>query len=178
MKNKITGKVYVVGDNIDTDQIIPAKYLTLSHTKPGEREEIAKHAMSGLPSSYPSFVKQGKAKSDYSIIIGGENFGCGSSRAQAPGCLNVAGIEAIVAQYFARIFFRNSVNAALLTPIQSEVRLIEEFKTGDEAEIDLLKNVIKNITSGKVFKIKDIGAIRDILEAGDVFAYAKQALVK
>jgi len=111
MKSIIKGKVYVVENNIDTDQIIPAKYLIYSHTKEGEKEKLAKYAMSGLPKEYPPFIKSNTYKTEYNIIIAGENFGCGSSRAQAPGALHVAGVEVIVAKYFARIFFKNSVNA-------------------------------------------------------------------
>lgn len=179
-KKIITGKAYVVGDNIDTDQIIPAEYLTLSHTVPEQRAEIAQYAMIGLPDTFPAFVEKnadGSPSYPYKIIIGGENFGCGSSRAQAPGCLWAAGVQAVVAQYFARIFFRNSVNAALLTPIQSENRLVDEVKTGDDLEIDLIKNQLTNKTQNKIYPLKPVGAIADILEAGDVFDYAKK-LVK
>lgn len=177
-KKIITGKAYVVGDNIDTDQIIPAEYLTLSHTVPEQRAEIAKYAMIGLPDSYPPFVDPSTGKAKYEIIIGGENFGCGSSRAQAPGCLWAAGVKAVVAQYFARIFFRNSVNAALLTPIQSEERLVDQISTGDEIEVNLETHTLTNKTKKQTHVLKDIGAIADILEAGDVFEYAKKLVKK
>jgi 3-isopropylmalate/(R)-2-methylmalate dehydratase small subunit len=178
METLISGKAFVVGDNIDTDQIIPAEYLTLSHTIPEQREEIAKYAMIGLPDTYPKFIQPGKNRTEYPIIVGGENFGCGSSRAQAPGCLNAAGVKAVVAHYYARIFFRNSVNAGLLTPITSELDLSKEIKTGDMVEIDLNKLTIINKTQNKTYQLKELGAVKDILEAGDVFEYAKKLVKK
>ena len=176
MEDRIIGKAYVVGDDIDTDQIIPAKYLSLSHTHPDQKEELARHAMEGLPDSYPPFIVEGKVPGPYQIIVAGDNFGCGSSRAQAPGSLHVAGIAAVIATYYARIFYRNSVNAALLVPLESVERLCERVKTGDELEISISKKEIFNRTRNERYQIKDLGAIRPILEAGDVFEYAKLML--
>ena len=79
-RSTIVGRVYVVGDNIDTDQIIPAEYLNLVQTIPAEYEELGSHAMAGLPDEYPRFVEEGNTKSQYVVMIGGKNFGCGSSR--------------------------------------------------------------------------------------------------
>lgn len=174
MKHIIKGLCYVVGDNIDTDQIIPAHYLTLSHTDPRQRREIARYAMSGLPDSYPPFVEGGEEKTRYTIIVAGDNFGCGSSRAQAPGCLNAAGVEAVIANYFARIFFRNSVNGGLLMPVETPERICGTVRTGDELEIRIDRLEIINHTQGTAHPMRALGAVRDILEAGDVFAYAKQ----
>jgi 3-isopropylmalate/(R)-2-methylmalate dehydratase small subunit len=111
MSNTITTTVYVVQDNIDTDQIIPAQYLTLVPTIPEEYEKLGTYAMAGLPdSAYPvRLVPEGQLKSAYGIIIGGRNFGCGSSREHAPIALGAAGVQAVVAESFARIFFRNCV---------------------------------------------------------------------
>ncbi|EOA25494.1 hypothetical protein CARUB_v10018837mg [Capsella rubella] len=104
------GLCYVVGDNIDTDQIIPAEYLTLSTSNPADCEKLGSYALIGLPDTYKErFVEPGEIKSKYSIIIGGENFGCRSSREPAPVCLGAAGAKAVVAQSYARIFFRNSI---------------------------------------------------------------------
>src|SRR5215813_387105 len=102
MQNEITGKVYVLGDNVDTDQIIPAQYLTYNPAIP---EEFRK-------------------------------FGCGSSREHAPIALKAAGIVAVVAEFYARIFYRNSVNGGYLIPIESEGRLCDSVCTGDELRID------------------------------------------
>nr|XP_027070121.1 3-isopropylmalate dehydratase small subunit 3-like [Coffea arabica] len=104
------GICYVVGDNIDTDQIIAAKYLTLVLSNPEEYKKLKSYALTGLPSSYQTrFVEPDQFKSNYSIVIGGDNFGCGSSRKHAPVVLGAAGVAAVVAESYARIFFKNSV---------------------------------------------------------------------
>lgn len=176
MEDHMIGKAYVVGDDIDTDVIIPAKYLNLSHTRSDQREELARHALEGLRNPPAPFVPEGKIPCPYQMIVAGDNFGCGSSRAQAPGALSVAGIRAVIASYYARIFYRNSVNAALLIPLESEERLCDKVKTGDELEISIPKREIVNRTRDERYRIKDLGAIRPILEAGDVFEYAKKVL--
>src|SRR5690242_2891896 len=111
MQSVFTGPVYVVRDNIDTDQIIPAQYLTLVPTIPEEYEKLGSFAMIGLPDHlYPTrFIKEGTTKTEYPIVIAGRNFGCGSSREHAPIALGACGTEVVVAETFARIFFRNSV---------------------------------------------------------------------
>src|ERR1700760_4996101 len=108
MQSVFSGPVYVVRDNIDTDQIISAQYLNLIPTIPEEYEKLGSYAMAGLPDSlYPTrFVKEGEMKAEYPIIIGGRNFGCGSSREHAPIAIGAAGCHAVVAESFARIFFR------------------------------------------------------------------------
>ena len=138
MPTKLTSPVYVVGDNIDTDQIIPAQYLTLVPTIPDEYEKLGSYAMVGLPDDlYPiEFIKTDTTKTDYKIIIAGKNFGCGSSREHAPISLGAAGVEAIVAESYARIFFRNSVATGELYPYEARERLIDGVKTGDIATID------------------------------------------
>jgi hypothetical protein len=106
MSKVIRGKAYVVRDNIDTDQIIPAQYLTLVPTIPEEYEKLGSYAMCGLPKDqYPTrIVPEGQTQGPYTIVIGGRNFGCGSSREHAPIALGAAGCEAVVAESFARIF--------------------------------------------------------------------------
>jgi len=181
MKKNIYGKAFVLGDNIDTDQIIPAQYLSYDPTVPEERKMFGIYAMSGvliensgLPDGNIPFVKEGEEKSKYKIIIAGVNFGCGSSREHAPIALEAAGVEAVVAEFYARIFFRNSVNGGYLIPYETPERLCEKIKTGDELEIDIPKNTLKNHTSGEVYKLKPLGDILPIIEAGDIFAYAKK----
>ena len=176
MEDRIVGKAYVLGDNIDTDVIIPAKYLSLSHTNPTQKDELGSHALEGLSETLPPFIDKKTGKSPYTIIVAGDNFGCGSSRAQAPGALNAAGVKAVVATYYARIFFRNSVNAALLIPVESEERLSEKVKTGDELEIVLSESKMVNKTQNKTYTLRPLGAVKEILEAGDVFEYAKKMI--
>lgn len=181
MKQQIRGKVYVLGDNIDTDQIIPAEHLVYSLTDPEERKLYGKYALSsvppaaaGLPQGHVPFIKEGSFASEFKIVIGGRNFGCGSSREHAPFALREAGIEAVVAEFYARIFFRNCVNGGFILPLETPGRLVEKFNTGDEAEIDLAANKIRNLTQGAEYALNAPGDILPILEAGDVFAYARQ----
>src|SRR4030095_7786037 len=127
MANTITSPVFVVRDNIDTDQIIPAQYLTLVPTKPEEYEKLGTYALVGLPDDqYPvKFVPEGQAKTPYKIVIAGRNFGCGSSREHAPISMGAAGCEAVVAESFARIFFRNCVATGELYPCAGTERLCD-----------------------------------------------------
>ena len=125
MSSTIEGPVYVVKDNIDTDQIIPAQYLNLVPTIAAEYEKLGSYAMIGLPDSiYPTrYVEEGQLDSKYPIIIAGKNYGCGSSREHAPIALGSADCKLVVAESFARIFFRNCVATGELYPCQSPVRL-------------------------------------------------------
>src|SRR4051812_12836935 len=139
MQSVFTGPVYVVGDNIDTDQIIPAQYLNLIPTIADEYEKLGSFALCGLPESlYPSrFVQPGKLDSDYPIVVGGRNFGCGSSREHAPIALGSAGCKIVLAESFARIFFRNSVATGELYPCECTERICDVLKTGDVVTVDL-----------------------------------------
>ncbi|XP_024026872.1 3-isopropylmalate dehydratase small subunit 3 [Morus notabilis] len=169
------GVCYVVGDNIDTDQIIPAEYLTLVPSNPAEYEKLGSYALCGLPSSYAArFLEPGETKSKYSIVIGGANFGCGSSREHAPVALGAAGTAAVVAESYARIFFRNSVATGEVYPLESEVRICEECRTGDVITIELGESRFINHTTGKEYKLKPIGDAGPVIEAGGIFAYARK----
>lgn len=172
--SRITGKVYVVGDNIDTDQIIPAEYLNLVPTIPEEYIKLGSYALCGLPDTYPAFVAAGAVKSDYTILIAGRNFGCGSSREHAPIALGAAGIKAIVAESYARIFFRNAVATGECYPFETSRRLCDIFKTGDQADIDLHAGTITEKTKGVVYALNPLGAVAPVVEAGGLFAYARQ----
>jgi 3-isopropylmalate/(R)-2-methylmalate dehydratase small subunit len=166
--------VYVLDDNIDTDLIIPAQYLNLVPTIPEEYRKLGSYAMAGLPDSYPPFVKKGEFKSAFGIIVAGKNFGCGSSREHAPIALGAAGVKAVLAESYARIFFRNAVATGELYPLETETRLCDLFKNGDEAEIDLEACTIANLTSGKAFPFKSPGAVAPVIEAGGLFGYARK----
>jgi 3-isopropylmalate/(R)-2-methylmalate dehydratase small subunit len=181
MENVIRGKVYVLGDNVDTDQIIPAEHLVYATEDPEERLLFGRYALSGVPEKQAGlprggvrFVPEGSHSSEYKIILAGWNFGCGSSREHAPLALHVAGVEAVVAPSYARIFYRNSVNGGYLCPIESEESLVPNFATGDEAEIDIPKGTIKNVTKKKTFPIRPLGDVEAIIRAGGVFAYARE----
>jgi 3-isopropylmalate/(R)-2-methylmalate dehydratase small subunit len=176
MSKIINGKAYVVRDNIDTDQIIPAQYLTLVPTIPEEYEKLGSYAMAGLPdSSYPSrFIKEGQNTSEYPILIAGRNFGCGSSREHAPIALGASGLEVVVAESFARIFFRNSVATGELYPYESTERVCDLIQTGDEVAIHFDKDELVHPRSGRTIKLKPLGDVRAVVDAGGLFDYARQ----
>src|SRR6185369_6195079 len=139
MQQVITGKAFVLGDNVDTDQIIPAEYLTYNPSIPAEYKMFGKYALSsvpppqmGLPKGHVPFHTDDEFVSPYKIIVAGKNFGCGSSREHAPIALAAAGIVAVVAEFYARIFYRNSVNGGYLIPVESAGRLIDQVLTGDK----------------------------------------------
>lgn len=175
MPKKLTSPVYVVEDNIDTDQIIPAQYLTLVPTIPDEYEKLGSYAMVGLPDElYPmEFIKKGATKTDYKIMIAGKNFGCGSSREHAPISLGAAGVDVIVAESYARIFFRNSVATGELYPYEARERLIDFVKTGDVATVDFDTDTIE--INGTVHQLKSMGDVRPVIDAGGLFNYARQS---
>lgn len=182
MKPLIRGRAYVLGDNIDTDQIIPAEHLVYSLIEPEERKLYGRYALSGVPEDQQGlpgggqpFTPPDRYRSEYTIVVGGKNFGCGSSREHAPFAMNEAGCEAVVAESFARIFYRNSIDGGFLAPFESMERLIDKVRTGDELEIDTTNYTVKNVTSGETFLLQPLGDVADILSAGNVFEYARQA---
>lgn len=176
MQSVFTGPIYVVRDNIDTDQIISAQYLNLVPTIPEEYEKLGSYALAGLPESlYPvRFVKDGKVDSDYPIVVGGRNFGCGSSREHAPIALGSANARIILAESFARIFFRNCVATGELYPCECADRLCDILKTGDVVTVDLDKASVTAQATGKVYSFKPLGDVRPVVDAGGLFNYARQ----
>jgi 3-isopropylmalate/(R)-2-methylmalate dehydratase small subunit len=181
MQSTITGKAYVLGDNIDTDQIIPAQYLTFNPSIPDEYKQFGKYALSsvppaqsGLPKGHVPFHMDDEFVSPYKIIVAGRNFGCGSSREHAPIALDAAGIQAVVAEFYARIFYRNAVNGGYLIPFESADRLCERVCTGDELKIDVQQGLLTNLTTKEEWRLKPLGEVMPILEAGGVFNYARQ----
>ncbi len=176
-KSVFSGPVYVVGDNIDTDQIIPAQYLTLVPTIPEEYEKLGSYALAGLPESlYPGrFIPEGKHDSEYPIVVAGRNFGCGSSREHAPIALGSAGCKIVLAESFARIFFRNSVATGELYPCEITGRLCDTLKTGDVVTVDLDAQTVTVKSSGKVCQFKPLGDVRPVVDAGGLFNYARKS---
>jgi len=181
----ITGKAYVLGDDVDTDQIIPAHYLMYNPAIPEERKLFGKYALSGvpekqagLPDGQVAFVNRAdpdNTRSEFPVVIGGRNFGCGSSREHAPLALAEAGVRVVVAEFYARIFYRNSVNGGYLVPFESVERLVERIRTGDEVRIDVAGGTLANQRTGETYSLKPLGDVAPIIEAGGIFAYAKKA---
>jgi len=163
----IKGKAFVVKDDIDTDQIIPARYMTTM-----DPQELAKNAMQDLDPQYGSFLNE-DGSCDYQIIVARNNFGCGSSREHAPIALSAAGIKAVIANSFARIYYRNSINGGRkIYPLEAaDTKITEEIQTGDEVTIDLDNLVIS--AKGKDYQIKDFGPVKDIIDSGGLTNYNK-----
>jgi 3-isopropylmalate/(R)-2-methylmalate dehydratase small subunit len=186
LPERITGRAYVLGDDVDTDQIIPAHHLTLNPAIPEEYRQFGKYALSsvppsraGLPKGHVPFHTADEVVSDYTVIIAGKNFGCGSSREHAPIALDAAGIKAVVADFFARIFYRNSVNGGYLIPFECKARLCEAVCTGDVVEIDVAASLLRNVTTGDEYTLEPLGEVGPIIAAGGLFPYARrQGMIK
>ncbi|MBT3198597.1 MAG: 3-isopropylmalate dehydratase [Phycisphaerales bacterium] len=181
-KNVISGKAFVVGNNIDTDQIIPAEFLSYNPADAEERKYFGMHAMcgvpiaeAGLPDGNIPFVAEGQFGSEFAVIIGGSNFGCGSSREHAPLAIAEAGCTVVIAESYARIFYRNSVNGGYLVPFETATRLVDEISTGDEVAVNTETGELTNSTTGKTYTLQSLGDVGDIIRAGGVFEYAKQS---
>lgn len=175
MSNRIEGLAFVLGDNVDTDQIIPAQYLVYSLDDPEESKNYGRYALSGLPPEWGRFVEEGEDRSKYSIIIAGRNFGCGSSREHAPAALQIAGVKAVVAQSYARIFYRNAVDGGFLVPLETDEPLHTAIKTGDRVVIDLDEATLEHVPTQKVYRLKPIGDVEAIVRSGGIFEYARRA---
>jgi len=161
METRIRGRVWKFGKNVDTDQIIPAEYLVTGNAK-----ELAKHAFEKVRPEFPKNVKKGD------IIVADENFGCGSSREHAPRALIGAGISAVIAKSFARIFFRNSINIGL--PVIECTVEADEF---DIIDIDFVNGRIINTKTGKEFKFKSMPPfLLNLIESGGLVPYVKSQL--
>ncbi|MHA1300009.1 MAG: 3-isopropylmalate dehydratase small subunit [Candidatus Helarchaeota archaeon] len=164
MSSVIKGKVWKFGDNIDTDIIIPGRYLTIR-----DPDAMASHAFEPIDPDFSKNVKKGD------IIVGGRNFGSGSSREEAPFVLKQLGISAIVAESFARIFFRNAINLGL--PLIEIKDISEKIQEGQEIEIDLLNGILKNLKTNEVFKSMPLpDFLMDILKAGGAIESIKKKL--
>lgn len=181
MSATIRGLAFVVGDNVDTDQIIPAEYLSYNPAIPEERAMFGRYAMSGMPpggAGLPAgnipFVAGGGTGSGFTVIVAGRNFGCGSSREHAPLALAEAGCKAVVAQSYARIFYRNSINGGYVLPVETPERLVDQVRTSDEVELDLEHRRLVNHTTGAAYELAAPGDAAEIIEAGGLFAYARR----
>ncbi len=166
MANILKGRAWVYGDNIDTDVIIPARYLVQS-----DPAELAKHCMEDIDGTFVKEVRAGD------IVLGGENFGCGSSREHAPLAFIGSGVAAIVAASFARIFFRNAINVGL--PILECPAIVGKVKKGEVVSIDTEKGVIVNTTTGEEFRAQAFPEfLSELISAGGLVEYAKKRLAQ
>jgi 3-isopropylmalate/(R)-2-methylmalate dehydratase small subunit len=158
----IKGKVWKFKDNIDTDVIIPARYLNTSDPK-----ELALHCMEDYDSEFVKKINQGD------IMVVGRNFGCGSSREHAPIALKAAGVSCIIAKSFARIFFRNAINIGLT--IFESVEVVDQCSPGDILEVDTAKGIIKNLSNNKVYKTNLLPEfIQKVISVGGLREYVKE----
>lgn len=156
----IAGKAHVYGDNVDTDRIIPGKY-----TKTLDMSDLARHVLEDLDPAFSSRVRPGD------ILVAGDNFGAGSSREQAPLAIKVAGVSAVVANYFARIFYRNAINIGL--PVLEVGQ--HEIQTGHEVEVDLNRGLVIDRTADKVYPATQMPQVMvHILQAGGLVNYLRE----
>ncbi|MGB9680355.1 MAG: 3-isopropylmalate dehydratase small subunit [Thermoanaerobacteraceae bacterium] len=156
------GKAIKYGDNIDTDVIIPARFLNTSDPK-----ELASHCMEDIDKEFKIKVKNGD------IMIGGENFGCGSSREHAPLAIKESGISCIIAKSFARIFYRNAINIGL--PILESKEAVENIQEGDIVSVDTENGIIKNLTKGTEYKSQPFPEfIKEIIKYGGLINYYRK----
>ena len=163
---QLKGKAWKFKDNVDTDVIIPARYLTTSDPK-----ELAAHCMEDIDKEFIKKISKGD------IIVAGENFGCGSSREHAPIAIKHAGVSCVIAESFARIFYRNSINMGL--PIFESKEASEKIAEGDQIEVDVEKGIIKNISKKEKYKAQPLPSfIRNIINLGGLMEYVKKEAKK
>jgi len=166
MNTKIRGKAIKFGDNVDTDVILPGRYMILV-----DPYELAKHALEGLDPQFPEKAKDGV------VVVGGKNFGCGSSREQAPLALKYAGVKCVLAESFARIFFRNAINIGL--PAIECKGISDAVETGDELAVDFEAGKVENVSNGKKFQVERLPPfILEILTDGGLIENLRRRMNK
>ncbi|MFH1379075.1 MAG: 3-isopropylmalate dehydratase small subunit [bacterium] len=155
------GKVFLYGDNVNTDEIIPARYLNTS-----DKKELAKHCMEDIDEDFVARVSPGD------IIVANRNFGCGSSREHAPAAIKEAGISIVIAASFSRIFFRNAINIGL--PILESPEAVKNIQKGDELKVDLSNGKIYNMSRGSQYQAEPFPPfMRSLIQAGGLMNYVK-----
>ena len=160
----LKGKVHKYGNDVDTDVIIPARYLNTTDPK-----ELASHCMEDIDANFVKNVKNGD------IIVAQDNFGCGSSREHAPISIKASGVSCVIANTFARIFYRNSLNTGL--PILECPEAVEGISNGDEVEVDLEAGKITNLSTGKTFTAKPFPPfMRNLIDVGGLINYTKEKM--
>ncbi len=166
MEKTLRGRAHTYGKNVDTDVIIPGKYCNLV-----EEKELGKHAMEGIDPEFSSRVKGGD------IIVADSNFGCGSSREVAPIAIKGAGVGAVIAKSFARIFYRNAINIGL--PILECPEAVDAIAAGDEIEIDPAAGAIRNLSKGTSYKAAEFPPfMRSLIDAGGLIPYVERRLAE
>ena len=161
---KALGKVFKYGDNVDTDVIIPARYLNSS-----DPAELATHCMEDIDKDFVNQVKKGD------IIVAEKNFGCGSSREHAPIAIKASGVSCVIAETFARIFYRNAINIGL--PILECEEAAHDIDAGDTVSVDFNTGVITNETKGKTYQAEPFPAfMQRIMAAGGLVTYTKEKI--
>ena len=161
---KVSGKTYKYGDNVDTDVIIPARYLNTP-----DAQELAKHCMEDIDAAFATTVKPGE------ILVAGKNFGCGSSREHAPLAIKTCGIACVIAATFARIFYRNALNIGL--PILECPEAAAAIAAGDEVAVDFDTGVITDVTTGQTFQGEPFPPfMQELIAAGGLAAYRVKSL--
>jgi 3-isopropylmalate/(R)-2-methylmalate dehydratase small subunit len=165
---EIKAKVHKFGDNISTDDIIPARYLNISDPK-----QLARHCMEGIDEEFARKLSRPLATEN--CIVAGKNFGCGSSREHAPLAIKEAGISCVIAESFARIFFRNAINIGL--PILESKKAARRIDSGEEILIDLSRGKITNLSKKENYKVQPFPEfIQEIITAGGLMNYAKKKI--
>ena len=163
---KIEGRALKFGNNVNTDVILPGRYMILV-----DPYELAKHALESLDPAFPEKAKEGV------IVVGGRNFGCGSSREQAPLALKYAGVKCVVAESFARIFFRNAINIGL--PVIECKGISDAVETGDELAVDFAAGKVENVSNGKKFQVEKLPPfILEILADGGLIENLRRRMNK
>jgi 3-isopropylmalate/(R)-2-methylmalate dehydratase small subunit len=156
------GRAWCYGDSVDTDVIIPARYLTST-----DEAELARHALEDLDPHFVSAVQPGD------VVVAGSNFGCGSSREHAPIALKGAGVGAVVARSFARIFFRNAINTGLV--IMTCPECVDITDSGDEIEVDVARGLVSNVTKAQTFQAEPLpDFILEIVESGGLVEWVRR----
>ncbi len=164
MNTLFVGNCWKYNDNVDTDVIIPARYLNTSDEK-----ELASHCLEDIDTSFAKNVEHGD------IIVAGENFGCGSSREHAPIAIKASGVSVVIAKSFARIFFRNAINIGL--PILENPEVANDAQKGDKISVDLKNGIVKNLTKNKEYKCEKFPhEIQDLIAQGGLINYTKKKL--
>jgi len=159
--NTISGRAWKFGENVNTDEIIPAKYLNTS-----DPQELALHCMEGIDEKFARSMAQGD------LIVGGENFGCGSSREHAPVSIKAAGVGCVIAASFARIFCRNAINMAL--PIFESREASESIETGDSIEVEPSSGRIRNVTRNEIYQATPFpDFMQELIAAGGLMPWVK-----